>query len=284
MASTFTTNLNLRKPEHRDPETFDSWSYVLNSDFDLIDAAFGNRTYTEQNYIANSDSHSQSINKLDMKLADVNVLTPSINEKSALVGPTGYSPNVGNPYATMSYVTGLAPIARKIILAPEYLGSVLWNGGAAPTLATLTTDFEFDASIFGYNFYQWVSTKASWETYWAVVRWKAPESFVGFNLAANQALILDCCYEDIGTDAAAGVVIYKDDMGGISSTAPAAPLVTVGGIWYSERVGNEKIYFDATDMVLSTISAGDVLIIMVGMQSQNNKWVKVGDLTIQYTG
>jgi hypothetical protein len=44
------------------------------------------------------------------------------------------------------------------------------------------------------------------------------------------------------------------------------------------------IDFDATDPVLASISAGDVLMITVAMSSQNSKYAKAGDITIQYNG
>ena len=39
MSSTYTINLGLRKPLHRDPETLESWDQVINNNMDLIDAA-----------------------------------------------------------------------------------------------------------------------------------------------------------------------------------------------------------------------------------------------------
>lgn len=37
MGSTYTPNLGFRKPEHRDPETYESWDEVLNSNFDIAE-------------------------------------------------------------------------------------------------------------------------------------------------------------------------------------------------------------------------------------------------------
>jgi len=71
MSSTYTTNLGLQKPSNKDPDTYDFWDQPNNGNFNIIDAAFGNRAYTQQNYISNSDSHSQSLDKLDMAIRTV---------------------------------------------------------------------------------------------------------------------------------------------------------------------------------------------------------------------
>jgi hypothetical protein len=288
MGSTYTTNLTLRKPDHRDVETLEAWSYVLNSNFDLIDAAYGLRSYTEQNYIVNADSHSSSLNKLDMKLFDVAQLTPTANEKAALVGPTGYAPSAGNPYATVSYVTALAPIARKLILAPEYAGSVLWNGGSSPTGGVLTTDYEL-VTTYGYNFYKWLSTAVGFEVYNVMVRWKVPETFTGFLATANKALIIDICTDEASTtNNKVGATIFKE---GVGTPSPFVAIASTGpGAWCSERTGTDAtaIHFDSGDTVLSSLGAGDVLVIQIEMSSKGSSgtdhFVKIGDITIQYTG
>jgi hypothetical protein len=209
-------------------------------------------------------------------------VAPTANEKAALVGPSGYAPNAGNPYVTLSYAAGGYPMARKTILAPEYAGGVLWNGGVPPVGGTLTTDFEF-ASGYGYNFYKWDSSAIAYETYNVVVRWKVPETFVRFNTTANKALILDLLTQDTGADSYVGVTIFRDDTLGItSSIAPIAS--TVANTWYSERQGDEVLAFDATDAVLASLVANDVLVIIIAMRSQNTQYVKIGDITIQYVG
>jgi len=259
MSSTYTTNLNLRKPEYRDEDTKEGWGGdatsegVLNINFNTIDTAVGSRLYTAENYITDGEPLSDSIDKLDIELK---VVADSI--------------------------VGVIP--RKIILSPEYPGGVLWADGAVITAGSLTSDFEHyplppPGAGYGYNFYKWVSTAIFQETYWVVVRWRVPESFTGFRTTANKALIVDIATEDTGTNAQIDAAIFKDT-GGV----PVFSLVnlissTVAGVWYSERAGNEKVYYDATDPVLASIGAGDVLVMQIAMNSQNNKWSK-----IQYNG
>ena len=299
MASTYTSNLVLRKPENRDPETFDTWDQSVNGNMDLIDAAFGARSYTVQNVIQNSDTHSQSLDKLDQAVGavpfpvgpsgDLQSRSPTVDQKAALIGPVSHLPSVTNPYATVNWVALGAPIARKIILSPEYPGGVLWADGAVITAGSLTSDFEFyplppPGAGFGYNFYKWVSTAVFQETYYVVIRWRVPESFTGFRTTANKALIVDIATEDTGTNAQIDAAIFKDT-GGVPIFSNLSLISsTVAGVWYSERVGNEKVFYDATDPVLASIGAGDVLVMQIAMNSQNNKWAKIGDITIQYNG
>jgi hypothetical protein len=259
MGSTYTLNLNLRKPDHRDADTLEAWSYVLNNNFDLIDTAFGLRSYTEQNYISNSDALTASLNKLDMKLYDI---------EQAVIG-------------------GSSSIARKVIIPPEYAGAVLYDGGFTPSAgAKFISDFEITGA-YGFNFYKWLSDAGAFDTYYVVVRWRAPESFVGFNPTLNNALIIDLCTDDTGTDTYAGVTIFKDGFPGVTSSI--GPLSSaIAGAWHSHRAGNGLLSYDATNPVLSTIVAGSTLVMMIGLSSQNSsgtdKWVKIGDITIQYNG
>jgi len=283
MSSTLTTNLGLRKPSHRDPETLETWDYVLNNNFDMIDAAFGIRSYTEQNYVTNSDALTASINKLDIKMFDVASLSPTASQKAALAGPSGYAPNGLNPYATVSYVGGLITPARKIIIPAEYAGGVLWDAGAIIAGGSLTSDFEI-VGAFGYNFYKWLSTIG--ETYYAVVRWKAPELFTGWSVVANTALIIDMLTEAAAATSTVGVTIYKDGVMGTPSVK--GPFFGTAFTWHAERHSGVPaqaplLFYDATDPVLASIGAGDVLVIAIAMAS-NNKFVKIGDITLQYTG
>lgn len=282
MSSTLTSNLGLRKPSHRDPETLETWDYVLNNNFDIIDAAFGIRSYTEQNYVTNSDALTSSINKLDMALFDVATLAPTADQKAALVGPSGYAPTSLNPYATVNYVGGLITPARKIIIPAEYAGGVLWDAGGIIAGGSLTSDFEI-VGAFGYNFYKWLSTIG--ETYYAVVRWKAPELFSAWSAVANTALIIDMLTEAAAATSTVGVTIYKD--GVMGSPSAIGPFFGAGGLWYAERHSGGAqaplLFYDATNPVLASIGAGDVLVIAIAMTS-NNKFVKIGDITLQYTG
>jgi hypothetical protein len=220
-----------------------------------------------------------------MKMYDIELLTPTSSQKAALPGPTGYPPSLTNPYVTLNYIAFGIPVVRKQILAPEYEGGVLWNGGVAPVSATLTTDYELGSDSFGYNFYKWVSTAGAFETYFVVVRWRCPDTFVIFNQTPTAALRVDFATEDItGADSRARFTYGKDNALGVTSST-GWTYGNVSGTWYSDRVGNIfGMTVGGLDPILATFAAGDVLLVKIEMQSRNNKYVKIGDITIQYTG
>lgn len=292
MASTYTSNLNLRKPENRDLETYNIWDQVVNGNMDLIDDVIGTRSYTEQNYVTNSDKITASplggsIDKLDMQLKDVSDLTPTQDQKDALVGPPGYAPNAANPYATVNYVTVANQILRKVILAPEFAGAVFWDGGSPTVGGSLVSDFDlFSTPPYAFNYYRWMSTEAAYESYYIVVRWRIPEGFNGFYSVPNEALAIDLRTFDTGADTYAMVWIFKD---GNLTMSPIGPISSpVADTWYASRSGNAVLYYDASDPILASFSAGDVLGIIIGMSSQNStgadRYVDIGDITIQYVG
>lgn len=274
MGSTYTPNLGLRKPANKDTETYDAWEQVVNGNLDIIDLAFGNRAYTEQNYIANSDSHSQSLNKLDMKLKDLADVAPTSDQKAALAGEG--TPSGSNLYTTKSYVR----MARKRILFPEFPSAVFCLDGGGANVGTLLTNSEVSGNYI-YNHYKWLSAEATLQTYDISIQYRIPETFLSFNAA--RALIVDICTEEAAnTNNKMDVILSKDGTAGTSSST--GNFSTVAATWYSEREGNEIVVFTSGDAVLSTLSAGDTLNILIRMYSKSSKYVKIGAVTIQYEG
>jgi hypothetical protein len=268
MSSTYTLYNLLRKPEHRDPETYESWDQVINDNLDIIDSVLGVRTYTEQNYISNSDTHSQSLDKLDMELLDTNTDIANL-----II-------NITNNYITKTDIW----LARKAVLFPEFDGATFTLAPGGANLGTLTTDKE-DHSDFYYNHYKWISTEVTLQSYDIVVQWRVPETFKNFNAAVDKALIVDIATSQAAvTNNKVDVILSKDSLVSATSTIINKFSTPVAANWYSEREGNELIAFDATDPILSSLSAGDTLNVVIRMYSQNSGEVKIGAITIQYTG
>ena len=170
MSTGETTNLHLTKPA-RGAEKQTWGEPVLNNNFDIIDDAIGDRTYTEGNYILDDEPLASSIDKLDVKLHEVATsgtvgptgpsgpMGPSGPSGSdGATGPSGPSGSGATGATGPSGPAGGIAIARKIILAPEYAGAVLYDGGVVPTAGAMTSDFEFDGVGWGYNFYKWYSS------------------------------------------------------------------------------------------------------------------------------
>ena len=274
MASNYTENLNLRKPSHRDPETFESWDQVLNSNFDVIDAVFGSRSYTEENYIDHTDSHGESLNKLDIALKDVSDTAPTINQKAALDGEG--TPSATNKYATKDYVR----VSRKEVFFPEFAGATFVASPGGANTGNMTTDMETH-NDFNYNFYKWVSDEVTFQSYDISFQWRVPETFLNFNDIA--AIIVDICTEDDSTaDNKIDIILSKD---GSATTSSITYIVSeTAGDWASEREGNIIAEFFDDNVVISNLAPGNTLNILIRMYSQNSKYVKIGAITIEYVG
>ncbi len=279
-----TPTLGLRKIDNRDPDNLD-WGTIENTNSDILDAAFGTLVFTESNYILSStpgtpitvvQSQSASLNALDMQAKDVYDLMPTAEQKGAMLGEG--TPAGGNKYVTKSFVRP----ARKKVLFPEGGGTCLTASPGGANTGNLTANAELHSN-FNYNYYKWLSAEATFQNYDISVQWRVPDSFLAFKTTANKALIVDVCTEENATTNDKVEVILKKD--GVAGTSTSGEICsTVAANWYSERETNELIGFDATDAVLSTLSAGAILDITIRVSSKSSKYVKIGAVTVQYTG
>ena len=287
MTITLTPNISLKKLEYRDTD-YPDWGTVENSNMNTLDLAIGDFQYTEENYVTSStpptpsnpitvvESHSESLNNLDINLEIYDLRMPTADERAALIGegtPTGT-----NLYVTKSY----ARPARKKILFPEATGAVLTPAPGGANIGNMTS-IAMAVGNYIFNYYQWLSSSVvAIQSYDISIQWRVPETFLGFTLTANKALTVDICtQENAITNNKVDVIIKKD---GIATTSSMIDKYsTVADTWYAERKGNEKIGFDRTDTVLSTLVAGDTLDITIRVYSWN-KYVKIGAVTVQYTG
>jgi hypothetical protein len=281
MSSNYTPNLGLKKPVYRDPDTFNAWDVVVNTNMDTVDSAFGNRNYTEQNYITNSDTHTASINKLDMGLKDASDLAPTQAEKDALTASLPDLPSGANKYVTQDYIR----FARKEVLYPEFQSATFKVSGSTTNTGTLSTNAETH-SDFVYNYYKWVSTEAAFQDYDISVQWRVPETFESWH--ATKALIIDLCTKEGATTNCKAKVILSID-GSVAAPTDSGEIAgTSGDDWCSEREANQVIVFPATDLTLDNLVIGDTLNIIIRMYSKENGtsdgYVKIGAITFQYTG
>jgi hypothetical protein len=275
MGSTYTPNLGLKKPIYKDPDTFNAWDVVVNMNMNTIDATFGNRNYTEQNYITNTDDHTSSIDKLDMGLKDVADLAPTSDQKDALAGEG--TPSGTNKYVTKDYVR----LVRKEILFPEFQSSTFVPSPGGANIGILITEAETVGNYI-YNYYKWVSSEGAFQNYDISIQWRVPETLESWHL--TKALIIDICtQEDVVTNNFVTAILSKDGVAG-TVTSPNS-VSSSSGVWCAERTSGEIIVFSATDLGTTlALAPGDTLNITIRMNSQNSKYVKIGAITIQYVG
>jgi len=288
MTIILTPNISLEKLEYRDTD-YPDWGTVENKNMDILDLAFGDFQYTGHNYVTSStppvlpapititESHSTSLDWLDRWLNTYALLMPTDDEKAALVGEG--VPGAGNKYIVQT----LARPARKRVLFPEATGAVLTPAPGGANIGNMTSTAMADGNYI-FNYYQWLSSSVgAIQSYDISIQWRVPETFLGFTLTANKALTVDICtQENATTNNKVDVIIKKDGIATTSSITDKCSLVNT--TWYAERKGNEKIGFDRTDTVLSSLVAGDTLDITIRVYSWNSKYVKIGAVTVQYTG
>jgi hypothetical protein len=277
MSSSYTKNLGLRKPTHRDPETLESWDAVLNNNFDILDLIIGLRQYTSQNYIVNSDSLAQALNKIDMKLKDLVDSSLTSEQLAALLALLGYG----------------VRLARKDVLFPEFPGATFCVTPGSPNLGIFTTDSEIvTVTGLGYrfNYYEWYSLEtALLQSYDILVQWRVPDTFVNFGTTISQSkvLILDIRTQSADVaESCVAVELWKD---GTDPTDPAkistsGPKRSQDGNWRSLRFTNEVIFFDGSDNILKALVPGDLLNVRITMSSKDNNYARVGPITISYVG
>lgn len=282
MSSTYTNNLGLRKPANKDPVTFDAWDVSINGNMDSVDTAFGNRNYAEQNYISNADSHTASIDKLDMGLKDAADLAPTSDQQDALTGEG--TPSVTNKYVTKSYVR----MARKEILFPEFQSATFALSGSGTNVGLLSTNSEASGNYI-YNYYKWVNTtEVAFQDYDISIQWRVPETFLSWH--PTEALIVDICTQEADLTNNKVKVFLSEDGSGVAQTSSGEICSNVAATWNSEREGTELIYFTDGDTNLANIAtdaaAGtfDTLNIVIRMYSKASKYVKIGAITLQYIG
>jgi hypothetical protein len=291
MTITLTPNISLEKLEYRDTD-YPDWGTVEDKNMDILDLAFGDFQYTEENYVTGStpptppapititEDHSQSLDSLDITLEAKALLMPTAAQKVALVGEG--VPNTGNKYIVQTLVRP----SRKRVLFPEANGAVLTPAPGGANVGNMTSDAMADGN-YRFNYYQWLSDSVvALQSYDISVQWRVPDTFLGFNITANKALTVDICtQENATTNNKVDVIIKKD---GIATTSSiTSKCSTVADTWYAERKiapFSELIGFDRTDTVLSSLVAGDTLDITIRVYSWNSKYVKIGAVTVQYTG
>jgi len=229
--------------------------------------------YTQENYVTNEESHSLSLDKLDIELEKDALLMPTQDQKNALIGEN--APTINNNYVTKDYVRK----ARKKVFFPEEADSVLTPSPGGANSGNMTTASEVHGN-YTYNNYKWLSSEVTLQNYDISIQWKVPETFLGFRTVANKALIVDICtQENTNTNNYAEVIIKKDGVATTSSILDKYSAVATN--WYSEREVNELIGFTYTDSVLSSLVPGNILDITIRVYSKSNKYAKVGAVTIQ---
>ena len=176
---------------------------------------------------------------------------------------------------------GNARHVKVVRLSPEYANVVFYADGTN-NLGTLTSGVDTQNNHY-YTYYQWSTSQTTLQDYDVYVRWPVPMEFDGFPVGTDDALVVDIATATTSsTDNAVDVTLYKDGTAGSSSIIDKVS--TTAGVWMTDQEGTAVIKFDDSDAVLSSLSAGDVLVIRITLKANdtNSGWAKVGSIRIKY--
>ncbi len=176
---------------------------------------------------------------------------------------------------------GNARHTRIVRLSPEY-ASVVFSADGTNNSGTLLSGMDTQNNYF-YSYYQWATSQTTLQDYDLYVRWQVPMDFDGFPSGTNDALIVDIATATTtATDNAVDVTLYKD--GASASSSVTDKVSTSAGTWMTDQEGTAVVAFDDSDTVLSSLSAGDVLVIKITLKANNTNsgWAKVGTIRIKY--
>jgi hypothetical protein len=171
---------------------------------------------------------------------------------------------------------------QKVVLFPEFAGATFSKASGGLNTGELSTDSEMQGNS-RFNFYEWLSAETVLNNYDILVQLKIPMTFLNWTLTANKALTID-----IKTDSTdtllnhVDVEIQKDGVATVSTLTDKKS--SVAGAWNAERLGNEVIYFDQSDPVLESLGAGDTLNIKITLNSKNSNKVRIGAISLRYSG
>ena len=168
------------------------------------------------------------------------------------------------------------------MLVPEYAGAVLTTAGAAGTSGlTIDTDEETEGN-YRYNYYGCESDHTTTQQAMRVaVQWKIPEDFVGW-ATATTALTIDFSTESITkTQSRVDVYVFEE---GTSVTVVSATgnSVTAANNWQSRREANSPISITAGQGNMGNFAAGDKVVILLDLYSQDGDVARISDITFAW--
>ncbi len=178
--------------------------------------------------------------------------------------------------------TGTARPARKIVLSPEYSGATLTTfygaGTESSSVGSMTADVETTAADGLRTFYEWTSAEGSSQSYTVALRVQLPPDFSGW--ATSNALQISFTTESTSTasNALSAYVYLSSD----STTAVASDVTNAAAVaetWETITIDDSVLDDGAAP---EWDAAGETAIIYLRMISNNNNFVRIGDVELNY--
>ncbi len=167
---------------------------------------------------------------------------------------------------------------KTTVLSPQYPGAVTSPDGSSNNVDIL---YGMDVISNYYENYMHIEGNRNNQDMDVYIKWKVPDNFTGFQSGTNEALVIDLLTSTTDTaQSKVDVYLYKD--GTTTSSSMLDNVGTAADTWYTYKQGNALIGFDETDTVLSSLSAGDILVIRLYHFVDNGDYTRTGDITIHW--
>jgi cytoskeletal protein CcmA (bactofilin family) len=159
--------------------------------------------------------------------------------------------------------------AGQILVTPDYPNASVYGDGTANN-GTLALKNTADANWR--NYYEWTSQNASLQDYTIIERYVMPPDFSSW--ASSNAITLNCVTQSVtDTSNKVDIVVYKSGSGS-AIVSSLANVSSSAGTW-------ADVVID--DSTLGTWNAGDILVVEIKPYSKSGNYVRVGDITLNYT-
>jgi hypothetical protein len=169
--------------------------------------------------------------------------------------------------------------SKKIVLSPEYAGAFIsdFYGAGTDTSITgsMTTDGDKALGTSIRSYYEWNSSETAAQNYYTVaVRITLPSDFDSW--AASNALVINYITENSNnTQSDLDVRLYNDN----SSTIVASSLNNASTSWGTVTI-DDSVLDDGVDSEWD--EAGETVVIYLRMGSQDDDFVRLGDIELNY--
>jgi len=205
--------------------------------------------------------------------------TLTVNGASAVIGTGGntftFNTSTGPAYA------GTARPAKTITLSPEYAGAVLtdYYGAGTDTVITgsMTSDTDTTQGTTIRNYYEWNSSETAAQNFYTVaIRITLPKDFSAW--ATTNALVINYITESATTTQSdVDVRVYNEN----SATIVASDLDNSSVTW-TTAVVDDSVLDDGASSEWD--AADEVAVIYLRMGSQDDDFVHIGDIQLNYLG
>lgn len=245
---------------------------------DLLIARSGTGTTTNLLNLTNTSGTATNGLTFTGSMTDfINASTFSVTSTGVLTLGSGGNTVTLNPSSGGVSLAGTAEHGEKLVLNPEYAGTVLSSNGAGNDVGTMTSGFDGTQKE---NYYQWTTSQSSNQVYYVVVQIPLPSSWGGWNGSAPLTVDVNTSSTSNGT--IAGTLL--DTSGTAVTNWNSCSLTpTVANTWKTAGAGAAGTPA-ACNISSGTFAAGGVMTLELKLQAPTGGTTEIGNIILNYNG